>query len=78
MRSELKKSGSKWVGKTHAYLPYKYYAQVRWCSTDTDIEITLISPSRIEGRATSFTGFNARKCEPKGTELKPFTWIPKE
>lgn len=78
MRSELKKSGSKWVGKSHANLPFKYYAQVRWCSTETDIEITMVSPSRIEGRTAAFTGFNARKCESKGTEWKPFTWIPKE
>lgn len=78
MRSELKKSGEKWVGKTRAYLPFKYYAQVRWCSTETAIEITKVTPSRIEGRAESFAGFNARKCEPKGTEWKDFTWIPKE
>jgi hypothetical protein len=78
MRSERRKSGEKWVGKTHAYLPFQYYAQVRWCSTETGIEISKVTPSRIEGRAESFSGFNARKCEPKGTEWKDFTWIPKK
>jgi len=74
----VKKTGEKWVGKTNAYLAFQYYDQVRWCSTETGIEITSVTPSRIEGRAETFTGFNARKCEPKGTKWKPFTWIPKE
>ena len=78
VRSELKKVGDKWVGKARTYLPYPYYGQTRWCSLETDIEISSISDTRIEGRSQASVGFNSRTCRPKKLEWKPFTWIPKE
>jgi S1-C subfamily serine protease len=76
-RSELKKVGDKWVGKSHSHTPCQYYNQVRWCSLDGDIEISKIATSRIEGRATGWTKFNCRRCQPEGVSMKEFTWIPK-
>lgn len=92
MRTELKKTGEKWVGKTTAYLPYEYkstYADywktqqpvgtvnVNWCRTEFDFEIDKLSDSRIEGQGLGATSFDARKCRPGKLEWKPFTWIPK-
>jgi hypothetical protein len=92
MRTELKKTGDKWVGKTIANLPYEYKssygdywktgqrvgtANVNWCRTEFDFEIDMISDSRIEGRGQGATSFDAKKCQPGKLEWKPFTWIPK-
>jgi S1-C subfamily serine protease len=77
MREELKKVGDKWVGKGHSRLPCQYYNQVRWCSLDGDMEILKIAASRIEGRATGWTKFNCRKCQPEGVSMKDFTLVPK-
>lgn len=77
-RSELKRNGEKWVGKAHSFLPCSKYGQTRWCNIETEVEITRISGSRIEGRGQALTKFNCRKCRVEGVAWKPFTWIPKE
>jgi len=85
-RSELKKSpDGKWRGKTHARLPCTYtrglgvYARTvtNWCSREDEVEIDLLSDKRIEGIAVGWEKFDCRKCEAKGVEHKPFTFIPK-
>jgi trypsin-like peptidase len=92
MRSELKKSGDKWIGKGRSNLPYAYkssYADfwttgqrmgtenVNWCILEIEFEIDKVSDSRIEGRSLSSTSVDAKKCKPGKMEWKPFTWIPK-
>jgi hypothetical protein len=92
MRSELKKVGDKWVGKSRSYLPYEYKSayldfwkngqtvgteNVNWCRLEYDFEIDMLTDSRIEGRGMGFTTFDAKKCKPGKMELKTFTWIPK-
>ena len=92
MRSELKKVGDKWVGKSRSNLPYEYKSayfdfwkngqtvgtsNVNWCQLEFDFEIDTITDSRIEGRGMGFTSFDAKKCKPGKMEWKTFTWIPK-
>ena len=92
MRSELKKVGDKWVGKSRSYLPYEYKSayfdfwkngqtvgteNVNWCRLEYDFEIDTLTDSRIEGRGMGFTSFDAKKCKPGKMELKMFTWILK-
>lgn|SRR5487761_547533 len=78
MRSELKKTGSKWVGYANGYLPFSYHGKTRWCQVQSGIEIDRVSPSRIEGRSRAVIRFDAGKCEPEKFEWKPFIWIPKD
>ena len=78
VRSELKKAGDRWVGKSRAWIPYNYSGQRRWCSVEGGIEITSVTQSRIEGRAEAHAGFDAKKCEPQGLYWESFTWIPKD
>ena len=76
-RTEFKKTGDKWVGKRITYLPVKYHEAIKWCRNETDAEIDKLSETRIEGMASSWTSFDAKKCEPEHLETKPFVWIPK-
>jgi hypothetical protein len=86
LREELKKSpDGKWRGKSHMGLPRSYdaggwrehYFVTKMCSREDDIEIDLLSDKRIEGIAVSWKDFDCYKCEARGVEHKPFTWIPK-
>lgn len=92
MRTELKKDGEKWVGKSKSNLPYGFKSSymdfwrtgqqmgtenVNWCTLEFDVEIDKISDSRIEGRTRGYKSFDAKKCKPGKLEWMPFTWIPK-
>jgi len=77
MRSELKKNGDKWTGKVRSFLPYNYYANIKWCRMEADIEIDKISDTRIEGRAMNFKSINVRKCQAEKPTWESFAWIPK-
>ncbi len=91
-RSDLKKVGDKWVGKSRSNMPYEYKSKyfdfwkngqtvgtlnVNWCRLEFDFEIDTPTDSRIEGRWMGFTSFDAKKCKPGKMEWKTFTWIPK-
>jgi len=47
------------------------------CRFQTAIEITLVTPTRIEGQAESGFAFDCRSCRITGKpRMKPFVWIP--
>ena len=47
------------------------------CRFQTAIEITLLTPTRIEGRAESDFAFDCRSCKITGKpRMKPFVWTP--
>jgi hypothetical protein len=77
-RSELKRTGKTWAGKTHFRLPLNYDGKVRWCSFDLDTTITSVSESRIEGMINKPKKLDARECEASEFSPTSFTWIPKE
>jgi hypothetical protein len=92
VRSELKRDGDRWTGKTRSYLPCDYkssYSEywttgqrkgttnVKWCSVESDIRIDKLSADRIEGIGQVPSQFDCRKCQVRKWESKPFTWIPK-
>jgi hypothetical protein len=77
IRQELKKAGDRWVGKTYWFFPYNYRGSVKWCRTETELEINRVSESRIEGQAQGWGAYDAKNCKPEKVESKPFTWIPK-
>jgi S1-C subfamily serine protease len=73
---ELKKTGTKWAGKKIIYLPFNYKYSVKWCRTETAIEIDQLSESRIQGRSEGWTSLDVKKCQPENIVWKDFTWIP--
>jgi S1-C subfamily serine protease len=77
MRQELKKAGDRWVGKTYWFFPSNYRGSVKWCRTETELEINRVSESRIEGQAQGWGAYDVKNCKPEKVESKPFTWIPK-
>lgn len=87
--SELKKAGDKYVGTTRSGGPCSWVGftpfvgqEEKWnnCSFQYAIEISLLSPTRIEGQFMGYppnTKFDCGKCSYKGKQAwQPFTWIP--
>lgn len=85
---ELKKQGDKYVGtlrerwvwwKTYFALPNEKFVTDR-CSWETSIEISSVTPTRIEGRGLfepKGAKFDKKKCVySKPLEWQSFTWIP--
>ena len=86
IRSELKKTGSVWVGTSKSYLPCQYKNtwtnqwETKWVNQETSIEIASVTATRIEGRSQAYPGgVDCKKGVPKGSpEWKSFTLIPKD
>jgi hypothetical protein len=76
-RADLKKLGTKWVGKSVSYLPYATRISQVWCRIEAEMEIDSITDSRIEGKSTAWQSTNVKKCQPVKPELKDFVLIPK-
>jgi hypothetical protein len=87
--AELKKTGDKYVGRGRgatacSWIGFKAF--VGWqqkfnlCNFDYSIEITILSPTRIEGFAEAYPDdakFDCGKCRwNKPSVRRPFTWIP--
>jgi len=81
--AELKKNGSTYEGRTRSRLSCSWDRLTQGtnvCSDDTAIEITLLTPSRIEGWAMAHpqgTAFDCGRCRySKPARKEVFTWIP--
>ncbi|MEW6208741.1 MAG: S1C family serine protease [Acidobacteriota bacterium] len=83
--SEMKKQGEKYVGVTRERFECWYYNFLRQykeniCPLETQIEITKLSPTRIEGRSQTVpqgAKLDCDKCKyNKSFEWKDFVWIP--
>jgi len=93
VRSELKKDGDKWVGKSRSNLPYTFKSSymdfwktgqqmgtenVNWCTLEGDFEIDKMSDARIEGRTYGSKSLDVKKCKQHGKpEWQSFVWILK-
>jgi S1-C subfamily serine protease len=85
-RGELKKSGTGWKGQYRSYFPCVYIdrwgnQQIKnWITMVLPIEITMMTATRIEGRAQNYEqGIDCKKATPKGQPTwASFTWIPKD
>jgi len=93
VRSELKKDGDKWVGKSRSNLPYTFKSSymdfwktgqqmgtenVNWCTLEGDFEIDKMSDARIEGRTYGSKSLDVKKCKQQGKpEWQSFVWILK-
>jgi hypothetical protein len=82
VRSELHRSGSKWVGTTRAHMPCqtteagKQVSNV--CDLTTRIEMESIAADKIVGHGESLKRFNCGKCQILETKFAPFQWVRKK
>jgi len=83
IRTECKKEGTKWVGKSTSYLPCSASSAANskidnWCHLETAIEILSITPDRITGNGESVKQFDCMKCKIIEQGSKDFFWTPKK
>jgi len=84
---EYRKNGDKWEGAFKRQIPCTDAAFLRtptqkMCQTTMPTEITLMTPTKIEGfaiRPPEGAKFNCQKCAFDGPTIQEnFTWIPAE
>jgi S1-C subfamily serine protease len=79
---ELKKQGDKWVGKVRSRLPCFTAdgSRSKTCSFENPIEVSVLTPTRIEGFVIAppvDAEFKCRTCEyAKPATKQEFVWIP--
>jgi len=86
VRSEVKKDGARWTGKIKSFLPCQYQnvwtkqMETKWFSEEVAVELTSVTPTRIEGRNQVYSGgYDCKKGLFKGPiDWKSFTLIPKD
>ncbi|MBZ5544103.1 MAG: hypothetical protein LAO07_10550 [Acidobacteriia bacterium] len=82
IRSELRRTGTKWSGTSQLRLPCESVENNKpvsnWCSLETKMEIDSVSASRITGRGESLKRFDCRTCKMLETGWAGFEWVPKE
>jgi hypothetical protein len=86
--ADMKKNGDKWEGTSHVRVPCTYKAssfplryERKLCQVDGPMQITTLSPGKIEGVAPHVppgTKFNCAACEWQQVSPQNFTWIPVE
>jgi hypothetical protein len=75
---DVKKDGEKYVGKINAHIVSQDGSKS--CATSSPVELTLVTPERIEGRGfipptNAKTDWNACTFTPPA-DWQAFTWIP--
>jgi hypothetical protein len=77
--ADLAKEGAKWVGKARQAGLCTLSRRQEVCSYEREIEITMLTPTRIEGSVMSATRtatFDCGKCQWSHQERVSFAWIP--
>lgn len=82
VRSELHKSGTKWVGITRSHIPCRTTEAKgvvsNVCDLTTKIEIETMATDKIMGHGDSLKRFDCGKCNILETKFAPFQWVPKK
>lgn len=83
IRSQCKKEGAKWVGKSTSYVPCTTKGGPKpsfdnWCHLETDFEIDTMTPQSITGKSPGLINFDCMKCKILKSEMREFLWTPKE
>jgi hypothetical protein len=83
IRTECKRQGTKWVGASTSYLPWKVGTGaktegVNWCHLETTFEIDSIAPDRITGKGESVKKIDIKNCKILESGTAGFFWSPKK
>jgi hypothetical protein len=82
IRTECRRSGSKWYGVSRSYLSCEAEDKVKgrvtnWCHLTTRTEIDTLTADRIVGRTESLHRFDCRSCKILEAAMAGFVWVPK-
>ena len=78
IRSECRRSGSRWVGTSRIFLPCSLSSgKMKMCPILLRFEVDFISADRITGGGEILRDFDCATCEVQKTGWGPFTWTPK-
>jgi hypothetical protein len=78
IRSECRRSGSRWIGTSHVLEPCALPdGKIKMCPMSLRFEIDFLSPERITGGGETLRGFDCASCEVRKTGWGPFSWAPK-
>jgi hypothetical protein len=81
IRTECRRTGTRWIGTSHSYLPCEREGNNRqdynWCPWVTKIVFERVEANRMSGRAEGFRRFDCDRCRILETVWKDFEWVPK-
>ena len=82
VRTTARRQGTKWIGKTQAFLPCAlgHGPVINRCHLMMGFEITEMAPDSIRGRIENpdLHQFDCKTCNVPKTEWKDFVWVPKK
>jgi len=83
MRTECRRSGTRWIGTSRVLLPCAKPGEApgkitRTCPMTFRFEVDTITPERISGRGESLKELDCEKCEIRETGWAPYVWVPKK
>lgn len=82
IRSELRRTGTKWAGTSKLRIPCESVEDNKpvsnWCSLETKMEIESNTADRIAGRGESLKRFDCRTCKVLEAGWAEFEWVPKK
>ena len=83
IKTECKRQGPKWVGKSSSFLPCSLgkgpASKIdNWCHLETNIEIDSFTANRISGRGETLKKFDCQKCKILESATTDFFWLPKK
>jgi hypothetical protein len=81
VRTECRRTGSKWVGTSESHLPCTKgegasEQTMNWCDLKTRTEIDSISPDRITGHGESARKVDCQQCKILEAGWTAFVWTP--
>ena len=78
IRSECRRSGSRWIGTSRILLPCPLPdGKTKMCPMMLRFEVDFISSDRITGGGEILREFDCSSCEVRKTGWGPFSWTPK-
>jgi hypothetical protein len=83
IRTECRRTGSKWVGRTSINMLFDIPGapagkDTKMCSLTMRFEVDSISPEKITGHSEALHAFDVNSCRVDQTSWGEFTWVPKK
>lgn len=83
IRTECRRSGSKWVGRSSLNMVFGVPGapqgkDTKVCSLTVRFEVDSVSPQKITGHSESLRNFDVKTCQVEKTSWGNFTWVPKQ
>jgi len=82
IRTECRRSGSKWVGASSLNMLFAVRGapagkDTKVCHLNVRFEVDSLSPEKITGHSEKLKDFDVNTCQVRQTNWGEFTWVPK-